>query len=275
MGCCISIPKEYNHRRRIPSLKKPQRRNNAAISKSPPRAEEETVKEVLSEIPKGKSQAFETSDSGDHLLGELKTRQKTPTFDRPTKAKMSPEEISELSEVSESLTAIAIPQKLEAFLQLGRGAGEVPQRYNTSPARRCRKDSPLSEDLAQKRLNSSCRFSARRLAPSSRRTNEAATVSGVSRKTGQSWVRRELVEDSGETYMSPATRCNASGGSRSNLGRSPPGRKTGPSPGRARMIHPESGRKVKENTRAISRWPATPAESLENPVVSLECFIFL
>lgn len=72
---------------------------------------------------------------------------------------------------------------------------------------------------------------------------------------------------------------------RANVGRSPSARRTGPSPGRVRMVHgPDNGRKMEEeevevvdneeDKRESDEWEG-PKESLENPLVSLECFIFL
>lgn len=90
-------------------------------------------------------------------------------------------------------------------------------------------------------------------------------------------VSGQPMEYPGRRSRSPATR--------SNVGRSPSGRRTGPSPGRVRngpCQERESGvMKVEEDINGGRRenedekeWEG-PNESLENPLVSLECFIFL
>ncbi|KAL9243590.1 hypothetical protein vseg_017460 [Gypsophila vaccaria] len=79
------------------------------------------------------------------------------------------------------------------------------------------------------------------------------------RYSGRVGLRRDVVgENSARRSPSPVTR--------SNVGRSPSGRRTGVSPGRVRMVHGP------EETK--DEW-AGPRESLENPLVSMECFIFL
>ena len=101
--------------------------------------------------------------------------------------------------------------------------------------------------------------------------------------------RKDPGESSGRRSRSPAV-------NRSVMGRSPFVRRTNPSPGRLKSDHPvESGnsRKVRQQqqqhhaatttTSMEGKWPSSnngattssPNESLENPLVSLECFIFL
>lgn len=84
-------------------------------------------------------------------------------------------------------------------------------------------------------------------------------------------ARREPGENSGRRSGSPGRRANA--------GRSPSGRRAGPSPGRVRMVRDPNEsesdeRKEEEERERESEWQG-PNESLENPLVSLECFIFL
>ncbi|GMH05414.1 hypothetical protein Nepgr_007254 [Nepenthes gracilis] len=269
-------------------MKKPQC-ENPITSKSPPRAEEETVKEVLSETPKRVSETFKVSNNGEDPR-DLKTLQKKPTYDGPTKEKPSsdrptsenkspevlsatttPEDISELSEISESLSATVSEKREYHFRQGGNDNGEVRKGYSGSPARLCR-----NADLAVKRESISGKSPARKPNPSPRRRTESTPSSGVGRDSGHGLMRRGLGEKSGRRSRSPANRNETSGGSRSSLGRSPSVRKTAPSPGRVSLIQPEGGRKTEEiGKEKENRWSTTPNESLENPLVSLECFIFL
>lgn len=85
--------------------------------------------------------------------------------------------------------------------------------------------------------------------------------------------RRESGESSGRRSTSPAMRAE------SGVGRAQSGRKAGRSPGR---VGPGSGDKIRKvdggKESGESKWAPTSAsndESLENPLVSLECFIFL
>ncbi|KAI7981288.1 hypothetical protein LOK49_Contig53G00007 [Camellia lanceoleosa] len=82
------------------------------------------------------------------------------------------------------------------------------------------------------------------------------------------------------SYPSPNGRRTSSlaaaeggGGARKGLGRSSSGRKPGNSPGRTWSDSPEKTREVEEKKKTTA--PPTTKESLENPLVSLECFIFL
>ncbi|XP_027348361.1 uncharacterized protein LOC113859897 [Abrus precatorius] len=64
------------------------------------------------------------------------------------------------------------------------------------------------------------------------------------------------------------------GAARSVLGRSPSARKTIQSPAWVRTGPPENGGRKKEIQAREGKWPFV-RETLENPLVSLECFIFI
>ncbi|GAB4831273.1 hypothetical protein Ancab_005286 [Ancistrocladus abbreviatus] len=303
MGCCVSTQDGANHHQQQISPVK-----NVAISKSPPRAEEETVKEVLSETPKPRSQISKISRFNGAEEEERKlATPKNGTPDIPKRVTKSPEalllpnftaittpeevsEVSELCSLSESLSTTTISEKREKEDQPSQPLDlfEVRQRVNRSPARSGRKGS-FSGDSGLKRENVTGRSPVRRSDPSPRRKNDGMAMACSVLYPGQGSVRRGLTSDgqkrrdpgenSDRRSRSPATRVEGRG----NLGRSPSGRKTGPSPGRVRMVQPapplaaESGRKVVEEeqvSREMNKW-STPNESLENPLVSLECFIFL
>lgn len=85
--------------------------------------------------------------------------------------------------------------------------------------------------------------------------------------------RRDPGESSGRRSRSPATRITDGGGvNRSNVGRSPSARRSGRYPGRT-PVESSTRRIAEEPKMEEGKWPAN--ESLDNPLVSLECFIFL
>ncbi|XP_021830777.1 pinin-like [Prunus avium] len=90
--------------------------------------------------------------------------------------------------------------------------------------------------------------------------------------------RRDPGESSGRRSRSPATRVTDGGGAnRANVGRSPSARRSGRYPGRTTVGPVESSgstrRVAEEPMMEEGKWPAN--ESIDNPLVSLECFIFL
>ncbi|GAB2298711.1 hypothetical protein Dimus_032784 [Dionaea muscipula] len=283
MGCCVSIPNPAKQQE-ISALKKPLH----GISTSPPRPEEETVKEVLSETPKPR--AFHIPTTTQHQLTKLNPLKNFQAFEKPrwefkssaAVTAPSPEEISDFSELYSSL-GDSFEKKEDAAAA---AAAPAAQRLNRSPARGSRKCS-YSGDLGRlKNEGSGCylteRSPVRRSDPSPGRRNECGSGGGLmGRQQQQCHGKRKW--DSGRRSRSPGIRNEASigggggGGGDMNLGRSHSGRKTGPSPGRIRMLQSDSGRKREEKESGrTSKWETPPPnESLENPLVSLECFIFL
>ncbi|GER36482.1 eukaryotic translation initiation factor 3subunit A [Striga asiatica] len=139
----------------------------------------------------------------------------------------------------------------------GEDSREHPRRM--SPARR-RNTSSTGEGKREKSVG---RSPGRRSDPSPGRS-----------RTGNG--RRDGGEGSGRRSRSPAARTET-GSVRSGPGRSPSARKRGKSPGRVGSGLGERDRKVGEERKdgGDRRCPPTNDESLENPLVSLECFIFL
>ncbi|KAM1004951.1 hypothetical protein ACFX13_005125 [Malus domestica] len=93
--------------------------------------------------------------------------------------------------------------------------------------------------------------------------------------------RRDPGDSSGRRSRSPATRITDGGGvNRANAGRSPSARRSGKYPTRTAIGPIDSSssgptrRVVEEPNKEEGTWPTTN-ESLDNPHVSLECFIFL
>ncbi|BFG27693.1 hypothetical protein CerSpe_139670 [Prunus speciosa] len=90
--------------------------------------------------------------------------------------------------------------------------------------------------------------------------------------------RRDPGESSGRRSRSPATRVTDGGGAnRANVGRSPSARRSGRYPCRTAVGPVESSgstrRVAEEPMMEEGKWQAN--ESIDNPLVSLECFIFL
>ncbi|KAI3456285.1 hypothetical protein Pfo_012948 [Paulownia fortunei] len=290
MGCCFSTNSSS------PPPKTPHISNSkttikhSSISKSPPPThpllEEETVKEVLSEtrtIPKppspriprvqGNRQNESPFIKAAPLLTDLsrtaheKEHQTGGVCKKPVMAFGSDDLSEEVSEIcstlgeSESVSvSTTVTEKRENNCDRNDELRELRQR---SPARY--KNRSFSGEV--KREKTVGRSPGRRSEPSPSRVRPG-TGSGYGR-------RRDSGESSGRRSRSPVTRTE-SGPSKTGLVRSQSARKTGKSPARVGSGLGERIRKLDEGKDdGDKKWPPTSNESLENPLVSLECFIFL
>ncbi|GFY91835.1 hypothetical protein Acr_08g0002310 [Actinidia rufa] len=251
MGCCASS----NYK----SAPAPPKRLRSSSSRSsgfrhsaeaPPHPEEETVKEVLSETANPKPAISKIEDE-DKKIGFMPSLHKIREIDgnvekKPPLVSTEDSEVSENCSLSESVFTGA--EKRE------NGGGEFRRRMEGSPARR-----PMAG-----------KSPARRVEPDPSRVRP---VPGRDRRSvAADGPRRDFGEISGRRSRSPAARAVDGGGARAGLGRSPSARKTGKSPSRVRSELNEKTRNIEDS----NRWaPPTTNESLENPLVSLECFIFL
>ncbi|KAL6991005.1 hypothetical protein U1Q18_009126 [Sarracenia purpurea var. burkii] len=235
----------------------------------PPPPEEETVKEVLSETPATKPPVPKSEDEERKGVSSSrpalnKIHEKEEKIVEKKMPLMLTEEVSEISEIcslSESVSTVTEKRENEDR--------EVNQRVDRSPA----KFRNLAFSSERNERAASGKSPARRFEPSPSRVR---SVSGKERRTlatnGRRW---DSGESSGRRSRSPATRGTEGGGPRAARGRSPSAGKTRKSPGRVRADPPEKTRKIEES-KEIAESPAPTAnESLENPLVSLECFIFL
>ncbi|KAI4296656.1 hypothetical protein L6164_036598 [Bauhinia variegata] len=285
MGCCVSANKasdSASSTRKDQNLQPPRSsisRVEAAESRAPPLVEEETVKEVLSETPKW---------SPYPPIAELEAEKPTqkPGLDKfEEKSKIEEsfpinkvEEISEVSEVcslSESISTTTITDRRDED-------DEVLQRVNGSPAK-IRKNRTFSGDFAGKRGRVVGKSPSRRSEQSPGRKNAGPARlvqnkdqlgEGIgNRGMRNEFHRRDPREKSDRRSMSPATRTD-NAATRSVVGRSPSARRTNRSPARVRTAPPESGGQKLEQSNMEEKWPSAN-ETLENPLVSLECFIFL
>lgn len=304
MGCCLSTGgasstgKDPNFPAKGESFnQKPKFENRAP----PPSFEEETVKEVLSEISKPKPKPtfpVPRVESENKVLEVKPTvvekipEEETISFNKvamksPASTTLSAgiddsEDVSEICSLSETVSTITDRREDEE---------EVRQpRVFRSPARMAppaRRDRVVGRSPS-KRPDPSPR---RRIPNPNSNPTPGGTVrmsrgreSGSGQPMGRpgsrpSPTRRDPGESSGRRSRSPAV-------NRSVTGRSPSVKRANQSPARVRADPGEigNGRKlVPENTNSGEKWPSShqnatnsaPNESLDNPLVSLECFIFL
>ncbi|XVE87975.1 hypothetical protein DITRI_Ditri19aG0031100 [Diplodiscus trichospermus] len=312
MGCCVSTnggspgEKEAHLQVGIESFHhKPSLESGTPL----PSAEEETVKEVLSETPKPKApnahifipqeeenkriqiekSAFVKIEEKESLNFYVKTEPKSPVIEESAS-----EDVSEICSVSlsESLSTITDRRDEEEEVR--------QQKVFRSPARSGSRNRVVGRSptrkLDQNRVVG--RSPTRKLDQSPGRRN--GVVNGGSserlvrnrepplrRGSRPDPPRKDPGESSGRRSRSPAV-------NRSVMGRSPSGRRTNLSPGRVRRDPGEFGNSYKvehqqqqEHVTATTKegkWSSSnnhgattsaPNESLENPLVSLECFIFL
>ncbi|KAJ7968492.1 serine/arginine repetitive matrix protein 1-like [Quillaja saponaria] len=289
MGCCMSTDKapdsaslSEKHLHSLVVVQPPRSsisRVKATECRAPPPVEEETVKEVLSEIPEWKPRITKLEPEKQAqrpVFVEVKEDSKIERKLLITKA----EEISEASEIcslSESFSTTTITDKKDNH-------EEIRQRVNRSPGK-LYKNQSFSGDYGGKRDRIMGKSPTRRSEQSPGKRNVGSVRLIQSRdQVGQSQTigcrglrtephRRDPNENSAKRSRSTATRTE-NGATRSIMGRSPSARRTNKSPARVRTDMSENDNRKLEQTRMESNWPSAN-ESLENPLVSLECFIFL
>ncbi|XP_057963204.1 uncharacterized protein LOC131154438 [Malania oleifera] len=306
MGCCVSTPKASVQQAKDPRCSPGSDPPNGVGGRLPVLVEEETVKEVLSETPtatKSGSLAVKVEEEkkpsvpkpycakpplqmiNDEKLSDtpnppfLKVEDEIMScIPKPSLQKIEAEvamvnseisEVSEICSVSESVSTTTITE--------GRDEEEVRRRVDRTPVKFPRNRS-FSGEMGRPGRDRGVRKSpvspARRQEPSPGRAR-----SGLSRQAGQTagrrdGIRRDLGENSGRRSRSPAKGADvltSRSRSRSGRGRSPSARRTAQSPGRIPPPAPDNPRKAAESCSGEGK----ENESLENPLVSLECFIFL
>lgn len=287
MGCCVSTSttaKQQQQRQRHASSANSRRCEGKAAPT--PLIEEEAVKEVLSETPAlkpfpTKVEVEEKSPPTPKLFSKETEEEER---EKPDKVPVSAvEEISEVFEIcsmSESVSTTTITERRDDD-ERSRDEGEVRQRVVRSPARFHGNHRSLSGDVGPKMEWGAGKSPARRSEPSPGKMRSVPARDGNRPTVRQADGRRQ---DPGENSVrrsrSPAVRSD-NGSSRSGIGRSSSSRKTGQSPSRIPVAAPGRSRKIeqaeKEEQWRPSSAPLAPPtnESLENPLVSLECFIFL
>jgi len=249
MGCCISSsnnkrgssnPEPPSHRHSPPQARKP---HVSTAGASPP-PEEETVKEVLSETP--------------IILEPQMTT--TPTQERKTlmqRNNMKHQEDQEITQASETCSNIT-------------GTLSTPTTTTTTATTTTTTITEIREDevTSKKRVNRS-----------------PAKVHRKRPYTGdRERVLKYPAKTTGQVIRTAAGQRNVgSRGVRSDSGRSPETRtaggvgrgRAGASPGKAGGRSVERKNKEDSENGSVLRQQEEGNESLENPLVSLECFIFL
>ena len=295
MGCCVSTnrgslrEKEAQLQLGLESFhQKPILESRAP----PPSAEEETVKEVLSETPKPKAPkahifipqeeenkktqiekpVFVKIQEKESFNFNIKTEPKSPVLEESAS-----EDVSEICSVSLSESVSTITDRRDEEEEVRQ------QKVFRSPARSGSRNRVVGRSPTRKLDQSPGRRNGV--------VNEGLSVRlvqsrepTVRRGSRPDPPRKDPGENSGRRSRSPAV-------NRSVMGRSPSGRRTNQSPGRVRRDPADcsNSKKVEQQqhgttTTMEGKWArsnnngattSAPNESLENPLVSLECFIFL
>ncbi|KAK1420078.1 hypothetical protein QVD17_21395 [Tagetes erecta] len=261
MGCFVSTNKHYQ------SSKCSQPLSSSTSSRAPPPVDVETVKEVLTE----------TSP--------------TPfiqTEDDPKNMSSSPQHHIVLEDANVSETGSIISENISTTTFDDYEDSDVYRRklIDRSPAKINNRNQASGELHPVRKTKSPGRVSPDRVKPgriSPGRVKQVGDRNGRESGVGSAGRQRPI---SGNAAVARSRSPGKSvavggGGSRNEIGRSLSGRRTGKSPGRVgsdlheRIRRPElrSGRE-REQSRRFSNG-VKKDESLENPLVSLECFIFL
>ncbi|KAK4286185.1 hypothetical protein QN277_002777 [Acacia crassicarpa] len=205
----------------------------------------------------------------------------------------SKEEVSEVSQLSEicsvtesfsTTTTATIGEKREDEVTSKRSSREATcQRSIRSPSSNAPRKRPYPVDSTSGRERRS-KSPARRAEPSPEKRSQGNPKSFRGRESGQTamrkpnvgsaGVRRDAGEKSGRRSRSPSTRLNqgrVNAGGRSQPKPSGGSGRQSPPPGKAVENEKENKRSEKKEEENDS----VPRESLENPHVSMECFIFL
>lgn len=214
----------------------------------PPTIQEETVKQVLqfSETPKPEIEFPDMIEK--HENEEEDEKVEEPGF-------------FEIGSLRETVSTATIAEKKEE----GNGCDEIEilPKEKRSPARSRRKK-PASGEF-QGMVERGLRSPARRSDPLPIRRPPVREMGRLGRAPAENGeFRRDRGEISRRRSRSPENR--------KEVGRTPSGRKTGRSPIGALVVEAgDGGRRVEAGGGA----PPTSEESIEKPLVSLECFIFL
>ncbi|KDP24174.1 hypothetical protein JCGZ_25831 [Jatropha curcas] len=297
MGCCISSkaktdphhPRTLNHRSPPKPLTPEPKRSHVAVTPPPPSLEEETVKEVLSETPIPKPPQTQTTPLTQQKIAETPTVQEpksqpqTFTNNKRIKEEKDEEEVERTPEVSQASelcsldtysTATTATTTTTTVTEIREDEVTSKKRVNRSPAKVPRKRPYNGERERGPKLP------ARMERPPVKRELSGQARSGQRNNVGSSRVGRDLGERSGRRSRSPATRTSASGALKGRAGGSPwklNGKSLTAKSGDKPVEEGEGseGKKVEKSENDNVSMQQQGNESLDNPLVSLECFIFL
>ncbi|KAK8580690.1 hypothetical protein V6N13_143755 [Hibiscus sabdariffa] len=245
MGCCVSTDRGFSGEKEAHLEVGLESFNQKPILESrgpPPSAEEETVKEVLSETPKSKAPIFIPQE-------EKKTQIENPVFVKiqgkeSLNFNIKPElkspvnfiEDSASEDVSE-ICSVSLSESVSTITDRKGGEEEVmkPQRVLRSPARSGSRNQAVRRSPTRKLEQSPGRRNGVVNGGSSVRLVQSREPT-VRRGSRPDPPKKDPGESSGRRSRSPAV-------NRSAMGRSPSGRRTNqsPAPGRIRLDPGESG----------------------------------
>lgn len=268
MGCCVSTEEENRaiQKQNSSSLHKQHHQQFPFISKSPPTSDEESVKEVLSEIPNLWPKHIPEPEPG-IKISNIEENPETEQLQQPTKSNLflTPKK------------PLFNQNQLKSSSPTGPGrASEEISDISSTTLKEGDEDDEVLQRVYGYYQGQNGHFTIKNRAYSGRTSPVRRSDPSPNRTRNPGLRPENQVDGSGRRSRSPANR--------SNVGRSPSGRRTGPSPGRVRMVQGPGreigSRKVEEESFGMrgngngNEWQG-PNESLDNPLVSLECFIFL
>ncbi|XP_027343329.1 uncharacterized protein LOC113855897 [Abrus precatorius] len=241
MGCCFSIPKQDQNG---PKNQQPHLRSHEAKCKIPPLVEEESVKEVLSETPISKPQEVPI------LLPQTKTQLPVIQHQKvPINKALESEEVSLFSETCSNSESFSTTTTLTE----NKEDEATSKRSNREGTRHRNRSYTVDGNRIggrEKRPKSLAKMPEKRIPAGSRSV----------RRSDSDHTRRGSGDGSDRRSRSPSyARTVGAGVGRSHL--RPPGAS-------CRRLAP--AKVVKDENDGVSL-----EESLENPHVSMECFIFL
>ncbi|KAK9285620.1 hypothetical protein L1049_024816 [Liquidambar formosana] len=275
MGCCTSTdkppkqnPHHENHYHRRHHDQLPES-DTFHLARAPPPVEEETVKEVLSETPLPKPSVTHHSSN----VEEESRIEPTPMMiDTPIEAS-EVSEVSEMYSMSESVVSTTTVTEKRDDEAMSVYSGEAKRRVERSPAKVPRKR-PYSGEVAGGKERKVIRSPAKRAEPSMEKRSHIPSrgqVTAKRRNVGSAGIRRDSGEISGRRSRSPVARAEG-GATRGVKGGSSSLKVTGRVGGQTPAVAEEKSCEVEKRDDGGS---TAATESLENPLVSLECFIFL
>lgn len=247
MGSCVSSYKASSSSS-TPIIQPPKPSQN----NQPTLVEEETVKEVLTETPKPEPpKPHRNIKAFDKFIEEEDTK----VHEKQTLFINKGYNTSEICRLRKTIPAST--------------SEKTGKRVNGSP-NKLLKNCSFPGDIDERRdrmVHSSRKFGSMKLIQCRDQLGQKMVKEGIHR-------RRDPGENSCRQSRSPVTRVDT-GDARPFVSRSPSVRRTNRSPvARARTTLPERGRRPTE-IPAMESKRSCAKESLENPLVSLECFIFI
>ncbi|KAK7362909.1 hypothetical protein VNO77_05034 [Canavalia gladiata] len=255
MGCCVSSNRKFHDSQKpFTSPQKPSESNRGI--------EEETVKEVLSETPKWNPTTISLSKPQKPLQNETFNKFKEEGKFEKKALSLSiheAEDTSEICSLSETMsTTTSITDQREV-------REETRRKLDRSQAKLRRSRSFSGDDECRRE----------RTVHGSRNVGlvQCRDQMGQKMSNGGNRHRGDPGDLSFRRTRPPASGADT-GAAKSVLGRSPSARRTNRLHARVRTATPENGCRKMEIPAGKGNW-LSASESLENPLVSLECFIFL